>query len=239
MTKLLLFDVDGTLLSCGGAGNRAMTKAGQIMFGPHFTLGNINLAGNLDPLIYNEAVHTNNISDADSRHDEFRDQYLIELEKEINANGYKMKLMPGVVNLLKILHHIDHISLGLVTGNYADGAHQKLKGVEIDTAWFKYNGFGDEGKVRADLVSLAIRRYHNHNHNNSTLRNDNGATLRNQDVIVIGDTPYDVACAHANNCTSFAVATGGYSFDVLCETGADVVVNDLTDTDALFELIEN
>jgi phosphoglycolate phosphatase-like HAD superfamily hydrolase len=90
------------------------------------------------------------------------------------------------------------------------------------------NAFGDEGKTRPDLVALALRR----------CAETAGFTPDSRSVIVIGDTPFDVECAHAHGCVAFAVATGLHRADELRKTGADVVVDDLSDPAPLFDLLD-
>jgi phosphoglycolate phosphatase len=135
--------------------------------------------------------------------------------------------MPGIKALLEDLRKRQHITLGLLTGNYGPAAKLKLKAVDIQHDWFTITAFGDEGITRPDLVELAIKRY-------QELKNE---TLHPREVVVIGDTPKDIACAQAHGCVAFAVATGRWSVEQLQAARADIVVDNLGDATKLLELL--
>jgi phosphoglycolate phosphatase len=223
--KLLLFDIDGTLLLTGGAGGRAMLQAGQKLFGDSFNF-DLDTSGKLDTQIYKELTKLNPTLDMQHRHDEFRDDYLKLLEFELTWDN-KTFLMPGIMELLNTLRQRDHITLGLLTGNYGPAARAKLKSVNIQHDWFPITAFGDEAVTRPDLVELAINRYFE-------LKSER---LQPREVVVIGDTPKDVACAQAHGCVAFAVATGRWSVEELQTTRADIVVDNLSDASKLLELL--
>jgi len=225
--KLLLFDVDGTLLLTGGAGVRGMEKAGVVCFGDAFSLKKLTVAGGLDPLIYKEATALAGVDDPHLHHDRFRDTYLCELKANLAADPHKVRLLPGIDLLIHELRRRPSVVLGLVTGNYTAAIPIKFAAVGLDPAWFPIRAFGDEAPDRPSMVSLAVDRY----------RENCGQPIGNHDVVVIGDTPNDIACAHANDCLCLAVATGLYSEDDLRRAGADVVVPDLSDPQPLWDLI--
>jgi phosphoglycolate phosphatase len=223
--KLLLFDIDGTLLLSGGAGAKAMLVAGQKLFGDSFNF-DLDTSGKLDTQIYKELMKLNTHLDMEHRHDEFRGMYLKLLEFELRWEN-KAFLMPGIKGLLEELRKRQHITLGLLTGNYGPAAKLKLKAVDIQHDWFSVTAFGDEGVTRPDLVELAMKRYRE-------LKNE---TLHPREVVVIGDTPKDVACAQAHGCVAFAVATGRWSVKQLQATRADIVVDNLGDASKLLKLL--
>jgi phosphoglycolate phosphatase len=223
--KLLLFDIDGTILLTGGAGAKAMLATGQKLFGDSFNF-DIDTSGKLDTQIYKELSKLNTHLDMGHRHDEFRETYLKFLEFEL-AWENKAFLMPGIKTLLEDLRKRQHITLGLLTGNYGPAAKLKLKAVGIQHDWFMITAFGDEGVTRPDLVELAMKRY-------KALMDE---TLHPREVVVIGDTPKDVACAQAHGCVAFAVATGRWSVKQLQAARADVVVDNLGDATRLLELL--
>jgi phosphoglycolate phosphatase len=223
--KLLLFDIDGTILLTGGSGAKAMLAAGQKLFGDSFNF-DLDTSGKLDTQIYKELSKLNPILDMEHRHDEFRDAYLKLLEFELTWEN-KAFLMPGIKVLLEELRKRDYITLGLLTGNYGPAAKLKLKAVDIQHDWFSITAFGDEGVTRPDLVELAIKRY-------EEVKNEK---LQPREVVVIGDTPKDVACAQAHGCVAFAVATGRWSVEQLQATRADIVVDNLGDATRLLELL--
>jgi phosphoglycolate phosphatase-like HAD superfamily hydrolase len=223
--KLLLFDIDGTLLLSGGAGAKAMLEAGQQLFGNSFNF-DLDTSGKLDTQIYKELSKLNAHLDMQHRHDEFRDAYLKKLEFELHWDN-KAFVMPGIMELLERLRKLEHVTLGLLTGNYGPAARAKLKAVDIQHDWFPITAFGDEGVTRPDLIELAMKRY----------KDSRNETLQPREVVVIGDTPKDVACAQAHGCIAFAVATGKWSVEELQAARADIVVDNLSDASRLLELL--
>jgi phosphoglycolate phosphatase len=167
------------------------------------------------------------VDDPHLHHDRFRDTYLRELRANLDLEPHKVRLLPGIQTLLGELRSRSDVTLGLVTGNYTAAIPIKFKAVGLDPAWFPIHAFGDEAPDRPAMVRLAVDRYHEkHNHQ-----------IGNHDVIIIGDTPNDIHCAHANGCLCLAVATGLYTMDDLRQAGADAVVPDLADPQPLYEMI--
>jgi phosphoglycolate phosphatase-like HAD superfamily hydrolase len=229
---LLLWDIDGTLLLTDGAGMRGMARAGRKLYGDSFRWDGVRASGRLDPVIFEDALTRNGLVGSDDMHRLFHDTYLLELEAELSLVGKAARTMPGVkeaiATLLERSASRNDVVQGLVTGNYARAAPLKLRACGLDPAWFEINAFGDEGKTRPDLVALAMKR--------CAARFGHAPDPR--DVIVIGDTPLDVDCAHAHGCVALAVATGMHDIDELRATGADVVVQDLSDPTPLFALLD-
>ncbi|MEX0775554.1 MAG: haloacid dehalogenase-like hydrolase [Phycisphaeraceae bacterium] len=230
---LLLWDIDGTIVHTGGAGMRAMFTVAHRMFGADFRWDGIEAAGHLDPLIFAEAAILNCVENHEDRHEAFRDSYLAELEKELRSNQTKVHVPPGVHHMLALLHRRAReqgdVVLGLLTGNYRGAAPLKLAAAGVDPAWFTVTAFGDEGQTRADLVGLALRKF-------AGVLPVPAVDPRR--VVVIGDTPRDVACATAHGCVALAVATGGYSVETLRQAGADVVTPDLSNPRPLLDLLD-
>jgi phosphoglycolate phosphatase-like HAD superfamily hydrolase len=228
---LLLFDVDLTLVNARGAGQLAMRTAGERVCGQGFCFEGVSFNGRLDPLIYADATVKCIGIDAPGLHNAFREAYTRELRRLIHDNGHTIEALPGIPALIDTLrkraNERDDVMLGLLTGNYAETATLKIEAAGLRRDWFTLGCFGDEAESRPGLAALALRRYEQ-------------ATRMVPDpprVIVIGDTPHDVACAKAHGCTAFAVATGRVSADELRDAGADYVVNDLTDPAPLLELL--
>lgn len=217
--RTVLFDLDGTLMLTGGAGVRGMNRAGRDVFGDHFTIDGVVLAGGLDPVIYREASERCGIVDHSGRHDAFRDRYLATLAEELAATPDQTVCLPGVRALLTELANQPDVCVGMVTGNYRDAAPIKLNAGGIDPRQFRVAAFGDEALTRPDIVALAMRRH----------RALTGREAGSSDFIVVGDTPRDVECAHAHGIPCLAVATGIYSVDELRAAGADEVVASLAD----------
>ncbi|MCX5661310.1 MAG: HAD hydrolase-like protein [Planctomycetota bacterium] len=227
---LLLFDIDGTILRTGGAGMRAMSRVAARLFGDHFTWEGIDSGGHLDPLIFAEAAAINGLGDDPAHHERFHDHYVVELREELRRST--IEIMPGIHGLLAALREREaaarDIVMGCLTGNYTRAVPLKLASVGVQSDWFRVCAFGDEGRTRPDLVALAMRKYEAHT----------GHKAHPRRVIVIGDTPRDVACAHAHDCLVLAVATGSYTVEKLVAAGADRAVESLADPRPLLEMIE-
>ncbi len=223
-TKLLLFDVDGTMLRSHGGALRAMTTAARRWFGPDFSLEAVDRNGQLDPDILRMALELNGVRASAEQLAAFRETYLEALRGEVGAT----RILPGVADLLTRLRAADDVLLGLVTGNYAEAARIKIEAVGIDPAWFVANGFGEQAPTRAELVGLAMEAA-------DVLAS---RPIRAHDVIVIGDTPRDVEAARANGCRCLGVATGNYTWEVLVAAEADVVLADLTEPAPLWAMLD-
>ena len=224
---LVLFDLDGTLLRSGGAGVRAMTRAGCHLFGPDFSLDGVVIAGGLDPILYDEAMRRVGVTDPGAQHEAFRELYLELLPEELAAHPERVRALPGIPRLLDLLDEHEDATTGLVTGNYRRAAPLKLTAAGIDPERFRVQVFGDDAPDRTAMVALALERH----------GRGNGSSIDPADVVVVGDTPRDVQCARDNGCQSLAVATGGCSEEELFLAGADVTVPDLSDPAPLLHLI--
>jgi phosphoglycolate phosphatase len=228
---LLLWDIDGTLLLTNGAGMRGMARASRKLYGDAFRWDGVQASGRLDPLILEDALARNGIVPSEEGHRRFHDTYIVELVAELERVGPGARTMPGIRDTVAALlgrsRSQGDVVQGIVTGNYALAAPLKLRACGLDPAWFEIGAFGDEGRSRPDLVALALRRCA-----------DRFAWQPDpKSVIVIGDTPFDVECAHAHGCVAFAVATGLHGIEDLRAAGADVVVRDLSDPTPLYELL--
>jgi phosphoglycolate phosphatase-like HAD superfamily hydrolase len=226
---LLLFDVDGTLLTTHGAGQRAMRTAGQRLFGPQFSFDAVRFAGGIDPLLFAEAARTSDLAHAIDQEHAFQQAYVAELEAELARKG-DTEPMPGIPSLIESLRQRmaadDGVMLGLLTGNYHNAAPLKLAAAGLDADWFPITAFGNEAPTRPDLPPLAMQRYQHHTSQPADPRR----------VVVIGDTPRDVHCA--SGCVAFAVATGRSSVTELTDAGADIAVESLADPTPLLDLLD-
>ena len=225
--KLLLFDLDGTLLLTDGAGVRAMERAGRRVLGERFTLEGLTIAGGMDPLIYAEAAARTGAKDAHLLHDTFRRTYLEELRQELAATGHRARALPGIACLLDRLSGDPRVLVGMLTGNYAAAVPLKLGAVGLGLERFAVAAFGDDAATREALVGVALTR----------AVEKTGGPLTARDTIIIGDTPADIRCAAANGCGLLAVATGKYTPDQLRRAGAEMVVEDLSDPSPLLRMI--
>lgn len=228
MINLLLFDIDATLLHTHGAGIRAMQRAGQKMFGEHFSLEGIVFAGCLDPHIFRDAAIQSTIENHEEHLDAFIQAYRRELISELESPQNPAHLCPGIMDLLNELRGRDDVMLGLVTGNYAITAPIKLKAVDINPNWFVANGFGCMADYRPHLVPIAIKE----------AEQKICGAIPPLNVIVIGDTPHDIKAGNENGCISFGVGTGIFTKEELEQAGAHTAVDDLSNPDPLLQLIK-
>ena len=224
---LVLFDVDGTLLLTAGAGMRAMKRAAAELFGEAFRWDGIVTAGHLDPLIFAEAAVLNAIADHETHHATFRSRYLGALADELERGRHAVRAMPGIHRALERLRTENRATVGLLTGNYPEAIPLKFGFVGIEPSWFEITAFADDAPTRAGLVEVAIAKH----------AKRSGQPVDPRRVMIVGDTPRDVDCAHAHGCYAFGVATGGYDIAALRAAGADRVVADLDDPAPLFEVL--
>jgi phosphoglycolate phosphatase len=222
--KVILFDIDGTLVLTGGAGARAMTRAFEDLFAVPDAFRGIPMPGRTDSWILTDAALAHNIAPSDLSR--FRDAYLVHLTTELDRPGPRKGVMPGVRALLDTLVDRRDAYLALLTGNYEDAARAKLEYFDL-WRYFRCGAFGDDAPDRNGLLPKAL----------AAVRACGGPAVSAADAIVIGDTPLDVACAAASGARSIAVATGGYDVAALRAAGADVVFEDLSDTDAVLDAL--
>ena len=227
MRKLVLFDIDGTLVLTGGAGLRAMNKALQQVLGHEDGLQGIALAGRTDWAILADAVaRVDKPLDADLL-DRLRRGYIEHLAIEIENPGRGPKaVMPGVRELLDDLRTREDVFVGLLTGNFEEGARIKLGHFDL-WQYFSCGAYGGDAADRNALVPFAVER----------ARACGLPKIAPRDVIVVGDTPHDVSCAEAAGAIAVAVATGGHTVAQLTETGADLVLQDLSDHRPFLQLL--
>jgi len=221
---LVLFDVDGTLLLSKGASLRCYRAAAKELFGREMATDGMQTAGGLDPLIWRALCAVNGIdaASAEREHGRFRATYARILAAELAGGGVAYAL-PGVPALLDALCDAAPaapVHVGLLTGNYPETGRLKLEAAGISMDRFAVAAWGDEAERRPDLVPLARGRHERRS----------GRALRPEQVVIVGDTPHDVACAREHGCRSLAVATGGSPRAELEACGASRVVDDLSPT---------
>lgn len=221
---VLLFDIDGTLVLTGGAGGRAMTLAFAELFSVQDAFRGIPMPGRTDSWILSDAALAHSI--APEKLARFHDVYLGHLKTELAQPGPRKGIMPGVRALLDVLASRDDVYLALLTGNYEAAARVKLEYFDL-WRYFRCGAFGDAAFDRNGLLPRALEQ----------IRACGGPAVHPSDAVVIGDTPLDVACAASSGARSIAVATGGYPIEALRAAGADVVFEDLSDTEAFLQAI--
>jgi phosphoglycolate phosphatase len=222
--KLVLFDIDGTLVWTNGAGRRAIHHALTEVFGSTGP-ADYRFDGKTDPQIVRDLMRFVGHADGhiDARMQAVFDCYVQRLRVELSAPGYRPRVMPGVFALLDALEAHRDVVLGLLTGNLADGARAKLESAGIDPARFRVGAYGSDHEERPSLPQVAQRR----------LREVLGLAVEGPDCVIIGDTPADVTCGRAVGARAIGVATGRYTVDDLRRHGAEAVFADLSDTAAV------
>ena len=226
--KLVLFDIDGTLLHSDGAGRRAIQRALIEAFG---TAGPDQhwFDGKTDPQIVHELMELAGVDAAtvESRLDGVFARYVELLREELAAPGHAATVCPGVPELLDALERHDDVILGLLTGNVQPGAHAKLGAVGIAPARFRVGAFGSDHAVRAELPAIARGRA-------SSLV---GGEFPGDAMVVIGDTPADLTCGRGVRARSVGVATGRYSVEQLSSYEPAAVFTDFRETSAVVAAI--
>ena len=222
MRKLVLFDIDGTILLSSGAGRRAITDALAPHIGDVSAFGRVRFDGKTDPQIVAELLEAAGHPDPHhpERIAEVCAAYVTRLEAELAKPTSITTLLPGVVALLDALALRDDVLLGLVTGNVARGAELKLRAAGIAPARFAVGAYGSDSAHRPELPPIAAER----------AAPFMGRVPSGHDVIIIGDTPADVHCGRPIGARAIGVATGSFAVQDLHDAGADAVFADLTDT---------
>ncbi len=212
MPRVILFDIDNTLLYSGGAGSLAMNLAFHEMFGVSDGFARVEFSGRTDRYILQEGLSCHNIEGGCDAHlAEFTRRYYSILPRTLRER--QGRLMPGFPELLEALA-AGETRLGLATGNFSEAARIKLDYYGLGR-FFGGGGFGEESVHRAAIVKYAIEQV------------ADGA--RPEDILVVGDTVHDVSSALDNGVVGVGVATGNYSVDDLKAAGALLVFADFSD----------
>ena len=225
MKILLLWDIDGTLISSAGAGMRALEVALRDGFGIDGSLADIDFAGRTDRWIMRETFRKFSIPATEENFSRYFDGYVKALPREL-ANPHA-RVLPGVRDVLRSAAAHGHIAQGLLTGNMRRGAQVKLAHHGL---WehFPFGAFADDSEFRNELGPHALRRALEHHRVEFAAAN----------VWVIGDTPHDIACGKVIGARTLAVGTGGYSLEALRTHSPTVVLEDLSDAAAVMKLFE-
>jgi phosphoglycolate phosphatase-like HAD superfamily hydrolase len=212
--RLLLFDIDGTLLDCGRQVRPFFAAALEAVFGTSGRLEGYDFAGKPDPRIVLDVMSAEGFPSevVIAELPRVREEYLRRLAGGLD--GERMRLLPGVGEMLERLH--GRVAIGLLTGNWEGGARLKLGHFGLNR-YFPFGAFGEDGANRSDFPPHALERAARHH----------GETFRAEETMIIGDSLLDVACARAHGVRSLAVATGRTSAAALAAAGADWVIADL------------
>jgi phosphoglycolate phosphatase-like HAD superfamily hydrolase len=226
-SKLFLFDIDGTLLSARGVPKRVMGRVLANRFPDIRYDHNYDFSGRTDPEIIEYLLHYDQHDADEELIKSILDEFVAELELELSRN-HKPVLLQGVEEILSNLSALENACLGLVTGNIARGAHIKLKSVGLHTL-FPVGGYGDDSKFRSDLPPVAISRAEGH-YNTRFLK---------EDIWIIGDSIYDIACAKENNLRCLAVASGLTGYEKLAAAKPEFLEQDMTNVDNILNILLN
>ena len=226
--RLVLFDIDGTLLNSGGVGRASMQRALSEVFGSPGD-SSYRYDGKTDKQIVRDVMRLEGHSDEhiDARMSFLIDRYLDGLREGIESRKFHVRPLPGVVEILDALEARDDVVLGLLTGNVEAGARAKLSAAGIDPDRFRVNAFGSDHEHRPRLPAIAQRRF------GEAL----GSEVVGEKVVVIGDTPADIECGRELGARAIGVASGHYSVAELEKHSPYAVFESLRDTGKVLETI--
>ena len=222
--KLLLWDIDGTIISTGQAGEVAMDNAMVSAFGRKTDLSKIDYRGRTDVWIARELLGQVDLPPTAENVHAFLEAYLAILKEQLPLTAGTV--LPGVVEILEQAANREDCVNALLTGNLERGAKLKLSHF---SAWhyFEFGAFSDDSHIRNDLAPLALKR----------ALAKTGYDFKPENVFVIGDTPHDIACGKIIGAKTIAVATGGYTKDELMAHKPTAYFDDFRHPEKFFELI--
>jgi phosphoglycolate phosphatase len=214
--KLLLFDIDQTLINSGGAGLRALDSACLQLFGIRNAMRDIRPHGKTDPAIAREIlrVRLNKAAAENGQIESIIEAYLSFLREEVQLSP-NYRVLPGIVSILEDALSRKDVMLGLATGNVELGARIKLDRGALNP-YFEFGGFGSDSEDRTELVRHAARK----------AEARCGQPIHPSDTYVIGDTPLDIDAGNRAGFKTVGVATGSYSIEELMDSGASFAIAD-------------
>ena len=218
--RLVLFDIDSTLINTGGAGIEALKLTSKKRFGTDDDLSGIEIAGRTDSGIVRQILSKHEIPPTDDELGRFFDTYIELLAEQLPI--CEGRVLPGIAELLARLHARPYIILALLTGNLARGAQLKLEHYGL-WKFFPFGAFADDHHDRNELGTVACAR----------ALERTGSQFIPSSVDVIGDTEHDVACGKAIQARTIAVATGSRPRERLAQSEPDFLFDDLSDTDGV------
>jgi len=226
--RLVLLDIDGTILLSAGAGKRAIFAALTPEVDDVAVWEGIRFDGKTDPQIVREMLEgAGRPAPSRERIDALCHRYAGLLEEELALNGHRTRVLPGIHVLIERLEQESCVVLGLLTGNISRGAELKLRAAGIAPDRFVVGAYGSDAAARHELPPIAVARAEPHF----------GRRPSGEEIVIIGDTPADVTCGQSLGARAIAVATGSYSTDELLAAGAYAAFDDLSRTDEVMAAI--
>ena len=226
--RLVLWDIDGTLVSTGPHGRHAFVDAVTELSGAPASLGDISMSGRTDHSIALEMLERNGVEGGEQRLPAMFDALHRALSDRREAIATDGRVMPGITEVLRALGGRDDVIQSLLTGNIEPNAHVKLGALGLaDLVDMEIGGYGSDSGIRPELVDIARAK----------ARDVRGVDVAAADTVLVGDTPLDVDAALRNGARAVAVATGTFGVEELRATGAHAVLADLSDVGAALEAI--
>lgn len=223
--KLLLWDIDGTLVLTGKAGEYALDCALERTFGIKGSIEQVDYRGRTDRRIGDMMMELHGIEMSPQNQHDFMENYLVALEEELPRRSGQV--LPGILEILEESRRRPDCVNALLTGNLERGAKLKLSHYNV-WHFFEFGAYADDSSDRNKLSPVALKR----------ALEKTGEDFAPDRVFVIGDTPHDVACARVIGAKAIAVATGGYSRAELEACQPDAVFDDLAHPEAFFRLLD-
>ncbi len=222
--KLLLFDIDGTLLHANGTGRTAVERALSDLCGCPISTQAVGFSGKTDPQIMREILEANGLDPEPKLVDEALSVY--ESTAHATFDPQAVDALPGTADLLSRLANLTTIQLGLLTGNIESMAYKKLTAVAFDHH-FSFGAFGSDHADRPQLPAVAVQRAQDHT----------GRRFGRGQVVIVGDTEHDIRCGEGIGAFSVAVCTGRFARHELAPHEPDVLLDDLSNPDVFIDAV--
>lgn len=228
MNKLILFDIDGTLLLIDNLADLAFRAMTREVYGFECTFTDISYAGKTDPAILKEVLTLHGFDDATiwSRYEASVEKYCSYFDYYAGRNSCQVTVYPGVIPLITELQKIPQMHCAILTGNLEYTGWRKLELAGL-RKYFLFGAFGSDSRVRSELVGVAVNR----------AAKNCGISFSGKSIVIIGDSPHDVECGKPYGVTSIAVATGHTGIEELKYHQPDYAFKDLGDFEKVIEVL--